>query len=176
MGQVHHRLGVHRHPTLNGGLTFLHQYFFSKPGLRPAKLLNPIKSYALYTSKIRIVASERARAANFSFSFCKENARYNFSSLSSIKLTSDRVWYFVGPGKVLDKKGLQNSGLFKSEFCDFLTRGQMVMNPLTGPTTVALYTLTITGYLPSGESRSFPLLISVTPCATTPIIPSNLID
>ena len=54
--------------------------------------------------------------------------------------------------------------------------GLVWVKGLSGITTVATYTLSITGYLPSGESKSFSLVINMTPCITTPIIPSNLID
>ena len=39
-----------------------------------------------------------------------------------------------------------------------------------GPSISAEYSLKITGYLPSGESKSFTLIIGINPC--TPIIPT----
>ena len=41
-----------------------------------------------------------------------------------------------------------------------------------GPNISAEYSLTITGYLPSGESKSFAFIIAINPC--TPIIPTLL--
>ena len=54
--------------------------------------------------------------------------------------------------------------------------GLVWVKGLVGPTIAATYTLKITGYLPSGQSASFSLIISMTPCINTPIIPSSLID
>lgn len=42
---------------------------------------------------------------------------------------------------------------------------------MVGPTTEVTYTVTITGRLPTGQSASFDLTISLTPCSVTPIIP-----
>ena len=47
---------------------------------------------------------------------------------------------------------------------------------MPGITTQATYTLTINGYLPTGQTASFPFVITMSPCAATPIITSNLID
>ena len=54
--------------------------------------------------------------------------------------------------------------------------GLVWVKGMVGPTSAATYTLKITGYLPSGLSASFNLVISMTPCINTPIIPSSLID
>lgn len=53
---------------------------------------------------------------------------------------------------------------------------QIWVKAMAGPSVSAIYTLTVTGRLLTGDEASFNLIINVTPCPTTQIIPPSFLD